>query len=199
MSSQVLGREVRIFWAISETKSSSTRGAANLEAVPRSTLRDQMNGRQSVQKAHEKFLSLTPVQERELVNLILLREKDFQPLLKQEIHLCAQHLTELNGLGSHLGKKWIGRFFQRHNTIILKPSRLISKARKRAVITGGLREYYDGLSNILRHLHVGSDRIYNLDETGLQEGESLAGVVGGTVLTTSSERSRVMLLLGSRS
>jgi 4-hydroxybenzoate polyprenyltransferase len=188
MSSQALGREVRIFWAISETKSSSTRGAANLEAVPRSTLRDQMNGRQSVQKAHEKFLSLTPVQERELVNLILLREKDFQPLLKQEIHLCAQHLTELNGLGSDLGKKWIGRFFQRYNTIILKLSRLISKARKRVVIIGGLREYYDGLSNILRHLHVGSDRIYNLDETGLQEGESLAGVVGGTVLTTSSEK-----------
>ncbi|KAH7463438.1 hypothetical protein FOMA001_g18117 [Fusarium oxysporum f. sp. matthiolae] len=188
MTLNIPDREMRIFRAISDARETSIRAASKLETVPRSTLRDRINGAQPTQIAHEKFLSLTPLQEKELVDLIILREKAFQPLLKSEIHLYAQHLAELNGLGPHLGKNWVDRFFRRHTSVILKPSRLVSTARRKTVTEEGLREYYRGLLAICKELSIGSDRIYNLDETGVQEGESLAGVVAGTVLTTSSEK-----------
>ncbi|KAM5527175.1 hypothetical protein FOXYSP1_20444 [Fusarium oxysporum f. sp. phaseoli] len=79
MQLNVPDRETRIFRAISEASATSVRAAAKLETIPRTTLRDRINGAQPTQLAHEKFLSLTPVQEKELVNLIILREKAFQP------------------------------------------------------------------------------------------------------------------------
>jgi 4-hydroxybenzoate polyprenyltransferase len=188
MTLNIPDRKMRIFRAISEALETSIRAASKLETVPRSTLRDRINGAQPTQIAHEKFLSLTPVQEKELVDLIILREKAFQPLLKSDIHLYAQHLAELNGLGPHLGKNWVDRFFRRHTSVILKPSRLVSTARRKTVTEEGLREYYRGLLAICKELSIGSDSMYNLDEIGVQEGESLAGVVAGTVLTTSSEK-----------
>lgn len=117
-----------------------------------------------------------------------MRDKFFQPLTKQEIHQYAEHLADLNGWGPHLGKRWIDGFFSRHTSVILEPSRLISSARKLLVTESGLREYYLGLGNIIRDKLVGSDRIFNLDETGVQEGESFNGIIAGTSLTTSSEK-----------
>jgi hypothetical protein len=48
--------------------------------------------------------------------------------MKQEIHQYSEHLVDLNGWGPHLGKRLVDRFFHRHTSIILKPSRPISAA-----------------------------------------------------------------------
>ncbi|KAM5526796.1 transposase [Fusarium oxysporum f. sp. phaseoli] len=183
-----MGRELRISRAISEASTRGVRGAAKWETVPRSTLRDRIGGAQPTRLQHQKYLSLTPQQEQELIDLILIREKYSQPLLKKEIHEYAQHLAELNGYGSHLGKDWVNRFFKRHNSVMLKPSRLISVARKKSVTEEGLREYYEGLRRLIIDLSIGTDRMHNLDETGVQEGETIAGIVARTVLTSSSEK-----------
>jgi 4-hydroxybenzoate polyprenyltransferase len=183
-----MDRELRICRAISEASTRGVRGAAKWETVPRSTLRDRIGGAQPTRLQHQKYLSLTPQQEQELIDLILIRERYSQPLLKKEIHEYAQHLAELNGCGSHLGKNWVNRFFKRHNSVMLKPSRLISVARKKSVTEEGLREYYEGLRRLIIDLSIGTDRMHNLDETGVQEGETIAGIVAGTVLTSSSEK-----------
>jgi 4-hydroxybenzoate polyprenyltransferase len=183
-----MDRELRISRAISEASTRGVRGAAKWETVPRSTLRDRIGGAQPTRLQHQKYLSLTPQQEQELIDLILIRERYSQPLLKKEIHEYAQHLAELNGCGSHLGKNWVNRFFKRHNSVMLKPSRLISVARKKSVKEEGLREYYEGLRRLIIDLSIGTDRMHNLDETGVQEGETIAGIVAGTVLTSSSEK-----------
>jgi hypothetical protein len=120
-----MDREIRISRAISEASSSSVRAAAKWETLPRSTLTGRIDGAQSTKLQHQKFLSLTVEQEKELVEHILIREKYAQPLTKAEIHGYAQHIAELNGCGSHLGKNWVDRFFHRHTSVVLKPSRLI--------------------------------------------------------------------------
>jgi 4-hydroxybenzoate polyprenyltransferase len=127
-------------------------------------------------------------QEKELVDFIIIREKYAQPLTKAEIHDYAQHLAELNGCGSRLGKNWVGRFFHRHTSVVLKPSRLVSISRKKAVTEEGLKEYYDGLQRVIIDLSIRTDRMYNLDETGVPEGETIAGVVVVSILTGCAEQ-----------
>jgi hypothetical protein len=70
----------------------------------------------------------------------------------------------------------------------LEPSRLVSTARKKEVTPEALTKYYTGLDTIIKEKLAGTDRIYNVDETGLQEGESHAGVVRRTILTTVAEK-----------
>jgi 4-hydroxybenzoate polyprenyltransferase len=42
--------------------------------------------------------------------------------------------------------------------------------------------------SVIKDLFIGTDHIYNLNETRLQEGITIGGIVGGTVLTTSSDK-----------
>ncbi|KAM6513678.1 hypothetical protein FALCPG4_016052 [Fusarium falciforme] len=51
----------------------------------------------------------------------------------------------------------------------MKPSRLIEAARKLQVTEQGLREYYTGLDGKIKEKLAGTDRIFNVDETGVRE------------------------------
>ncbi|KAI8412582.1 hypothetical protein FOFC_05840 [Fusarium oxysporum] len=126
--------------------------------------------------------------EDDLVNYIIERERAFQPLTRQEIHDFAQALSAVNGGVSYIGKNWVDRFVLRHETIEMKPSRVIDAARKRCVTEESLTEYYDGLSYVIESKKILRSNSYNVDETGAQLGETNGGTVAGTVMTPSSER-----------
>ncbi|KAG7423072.1 hypothetical protein Forpi1262_v015553 [Fusarium oxysporum f. sp. raphani] len=70
----------------------------------------------------------------------------------------------------------------------MKPSRVIDAARKRCVTKETLTEYYDGLSYVIESKNITRQYSYNIDETGVQLGETNGGTVAGTVMTSSSER-----------
>ncbi|SPJ88701.1 related to transposase [Fusarium torulosum] len=123
-----------------------------------------------------------------LVNYIIEREKAFQPLTKRAIQDFAQALSSLNGEVNYIGKNWVDRFFPRHPSIELKPSRVIDAARKRCLTEESLLDYYTGLDWVVRSKLVGSSRMYNVDETGVQQGETDFGIVAGTTLTSISEK-----------
>ncbi|SCO91489.1 uncharacterized protein FRV6_15617 [Fusarium oxysporum] len=84
---------------------------------------------------------LMPIRiEDDLVNYIIQRERAFQPLTRQEIHDFAQALSAVNGDVSYIGKNWVDRFVSRHETIEMKPSKVIDAARKRCVTEEMLTE-----------------------------------------------------------
>ncbi|KAL9572214.1 hypothetical protein ACKAV7_003702 [Fusarium commune] len=70
----------------------------------------------------------------------------------------------------------------------MKPSRVIDAARKRCVTKETLGEYYDGLNWVIDSKNIPRQHSYNVDETGVQLGETNGGTVAGTVMTSSSER-----------
>ncbi|KAI8410901.1 hypothetical protein FOFC_07495 [Fusarium oxysporum] len=135
-----------------------------------------------------KAIGLYPKNEDDLVNYIIQRERAFQPLTRQEIHDFAQALSAVNGDVSYIGKNWVDRFVSRHETIEMKPSRVIDAARKRCVTEEMLTEYYNGLSYVIESKKILRSNSYNIDETGVQLGETNGGTVAGTVMTPSSER-----------
>lgn len=100
---------------------------------------------------------------------MLPHEKALQPHLKTELNHFAQAVVELNGQGTYLRKNWVDRFFSRHSTAPLKPSRLISASWKKAITPEYLTVYHGGLDSLIKELLAGTDRIYNVDETGFQK------------------------------
>ena len=69
----------------------------------------------------------------------------------------------------------------------MKSSRLIKSTRKAAITEAGLSDYFEDLGGLIKSKAAGTDRIHNIDETGIQEGESVAGKVLGTALTRLAE------------
>ncbi|KAJ3549548.1 hypothetical protein NM208_g454 [Fusarium decemcellulare] len=60
----------------------------------------------------------------------------------------------------------------------------IESCRRRAATKEDFERYYKGLDGLIKQLSAGTSRIYNVDETRLQEGETAAHKVAGTSLTT---------------
>ncbi|RFN40377.1 hypothetical protein FIE12Z_13058 [Fusarium flagelliforme] len=188
MESATSDYEYRMSLAVEDAKNIGLRASARKHQFKLSTLKGRCDGGHDIRTAHQKELSLTVQQERDLVSYILDREKAFQPLTKVEIHDFAQALASVNGKICYLGKNWVDRFIQRHTDIEMKPSRVIDSARKRCVTRESLTNYYTGLQWVFNDKHITRENTYNVDETGLQLGETNDGIVAGTVMTASSER-----------
>jgi 4-hydroxybenzoate polyprenyltransferase len=56
------------------------------------------------------------------------------------------------------------------------------------VTKASLSEYYDGLNWVVNTKKITRPYMYNVDETGVQIGETNGGIVAGTAMTSSSER-----------
>jgi 4-hydroxybenzoate polyprenyltransferase len=188
MESSVSDYEYRIALAVEDVKTIGLRPSARKHKIKLSTLKDRCAGGQDITTAHQKDLSLTVTQEEDLVNYILERERAFQPLTRQEIHNFAQALSSVNGEIHYLGKDWVTRFVKRHSSIEMKPARAIESSRKRCVTGESLTEYYDGLRWVVADKNIPRQHTYNVDETGVQIGETNGGIVAGTVITASSDR-----------
>jgi hypothetical protein len=90
MEPSVSDYEYRIALAVEDRKLIGLRASARKHSVPFSTLKDRCGGGHDINTAHQKDLSLTVEQEKDLMNYIIEREKAFQPLSKREIHAFGQ-------------------------------------------------------------------------------------------------------------
>ncbi|PTD03487.1 hypothetical protein FCULG_00012822 [Fusarium culmorum] len=173
--------------AVNDVDNIGLRASARKHAIKISTLKDRCAGSHDINTSHQKELSLTPEQEEDLETYIIDREKAFQPLSKAEIRGFAQQLSDVNGQIPYIGKNWVDRFFTRHPSIQKKVTKVFEAARKRYVTRKTFTEYYDGLHWVINEKNITRQHIYNVDENGMQLGETRAGIVAGTVMTIRSE------------
>jgi len=89
-----------------------------------------------------------------------------------------------SGINTSLGQNWVKRFLQRQNARIkIKKSRNVPIARITAMSTSRIAPWFDQLTNVIHQYNLTSSRIYNMDETGFQEGESsIKKVVGSRAI-----------------
>jgi hypothetical protein len=88
----------------------------------------------------------------------------------------------------YIRKNWVDRFFMRHPTIDIKLSRVIDSIRKYYIMKESLMGSYNGLDWVYKWKKIKRKNKYNIDEIGIQLGETNSGIVAGTVLTTILER-----------
>ncbi|KAJ3454773.1 hypothetical protein MRS44_013373 [Fusarium solani] len=187
MTSQSTDKEVNLSMAIEDAKSIGIRGSARKHGLGPSTLKDRIEGATDIHTAKEKTQKLSPLQEKDIAKRILQREAFHMPANKSEIRAFASAIAKEGGDDKPVGKHWVNRFFTRHEEVKMKPSRLIDAARKKAVTEEGLREHWRGLGDLFDDCDIEEDRLYNVDETGVKEGETQARKVAGTSLTTAAE------------
>ena len=187
MNYQNTDREATISMAKKDAKCVGIRGSARIHGLRPSTLKGRIEGATDIHTAKEKTQKLSPLQEKDIAKWILQREAFHVPANKSEIHAFASAVAKEGGDDQPVGKHWVARFFNRHEEVKIKSSRLIDTARKNAVTEEELREHWRGLGDLFEDCDIEEDRLYNVDETGVQEGETQAGKVAGTSLTTAAE------------
>lgn len=122
--------------------------------------------------------------EARLVEHIKKKCDRFYGVTSAELRQLATDLAKSNNIPikSTLGPKWLNSFLSRHN-LVKRVSQSISIDRARGVSKSALTIFYDLLEDALKCVKS-SDRIYNVDETG--------------VSTVSKPRSKVICIKGAK-
>lgn len=88
------------------------------------------------------------------------------------------------GQDQALGKRWIDRFLKRNPQIKSKPSDPLERARARGSTRPDFEAFFDLLERLVAEKKIKPCNIANMDEHGLQEGESGSGKVLGSSVTS---------------
>ncbi|KJZ70572.1 hypothetical protein HIM_10040 [Hirsutella minnesotensis 3608] len=189
MSSPINSRENDIDNAVFEVLDGLSIAAASRDFdVPRTTLRRRLQGGTTNRDSKENSQRLSQRQEQELINWILAEEAAGRPPSKRNVQAFAQLIAVLGSDDRPIGHNWVNRFIARHEEIKTKVSRGVPSVRTLHSTEEAFRDFYERLDREIKTKSVGSNRIYNIDETGIAEGETQAGKVVGSSLTKHSTK-----------
>ena len=157
--------------------------AARDWGLPPRTLYNRLRGattRRDVKALEQK---LSPAQEEILVDWILLEEACGRAPKGFQVRQFAGRILAEGGDDSGVNKKWLYRFLRRNEAIRGKIGNPLSSARAKYTTKGAVVNFFNLLERHLREKNILPENIANMDECGLQEGESSGGRVFGSALT----------------
>ncbi|KAJ3484616.1 hypothetical protein NLI96_g5517 [Meripilus lineatus] len=167
-----LSQEGRILLAIEDILSSGTRPngkyvlsirqAAALRQVPRTTLQDRFNGRDTRRESHTKEQKVSPAQEDVLVVWLKIMGRRGIPLTRTTLQEYASEISQV-----HIGDSWVTRFLRRHPDITVRWTTSLEACRANSLNRTLVREYFDILNELITTYHIPPENIYNMDEKGL--------------------------------
>ena len=191
MDSPIERREISIQNAVEDVREGAAIAVASRDHhLPRTTLRDRIHGAQDIHAAKENTQRLSPRQEEQLVKWILNEEAAGRPPTRRELMAFAGVIAALGSDDRPIGHNWVTRFLQRHPDIKMKISRGIEAMRSLSSTEDRFRDFWERLDYQIKSKGVGPSRIYNMDETGVAEGETRAGKVIGSSLTKHATRTK---------
>jgi hypothetical protein len=172
----------------------SLRKAAKALGVPRSTLQDRINGRQSHATAHSYQQRLTPEQEAFLVEWILDEDSRAQPPSHLRVREMATRILRMNGDTQPLGQLWVPHFITRNPRVASIVGRTIESARTTAANFETIRAFLELFERTRRELGIQYEDIWNMDETGI----ALGVCTNHQVLASSSKKKAYIKSLEDR-
>lgn len=143
----------------------SLREAARTFDVPKTTLTERFNGRQTRARAHEHQQRLSPGAEAALVEWIIEMGRRGVPLHPTAV---AQHAFAISGV--EVGEHWVARFRTRHGELKAKWTTGLEKCRAQSLNEAAVKEFYNVLGELLEQYNIPEENIYNMDEKGIQLG-----------------------------
>jgi Tc5 transposase DNA-binding domain/helix-turn-helix, Psq domain len=161
----------------------SQSAAAKKYGIPRTTLSDRVHGATSKKDSKTQCQRLSPDQEAFLADWCLHEEATGRAPSRRQIASFAQLILAEGGDHEPLGARWIDRFLRRHEAIHTKGSTLLDSARTRGSTREAYEDFYARLGTQIREKGILPRNITNMDEHGMQELETYAGTVIGTILT----------------
>ena len=92
----------------------SIRQASRATGAARSTVQDRRAGRQPRGQEEVKHARLTRYQEEVLAKYIQNTLLQYAPVNREQPHVVAEMLAQLNKPNARLGKNWLSRYLSRH-------------------------------------------------------------------------------------
>ncbi|OQD85175.1 hypothetical protein PENSOL_c105G05350 [Penicillium solitum] len=168
-------QEGRLLLAIQAFKNRDIRSvslAARTFNVPRSTLRDRLNGHTERSTTRANSHKLTEIEEESLEKWILSmdsRGSAPQPSIVREM---ADLLLEKRGTTSVLsvGEKWVYNFVKRRPLLSSRFSKRYNYERAKCEDPKIIREWFDLVQKTILQFGIDPDDIYNFDEIGFAIG-----------------------------
>jgi hypothetical protein len=101
----------------------SIRQVSQATDVARSTIQDRRAGRQPRGQEEIKHARLTRYQEEVLAKYIQNTQLQYAPVNREQLHVVAEMLAQLNEPNTRLGTHWLSRFLDRHPDLKAASSR----------------------------------------------------------------------------
>lgn len=155
--------------------------------ISRSTLSRKIKGQQERHATQETNQRLTNTKKRYLALWIANKEEARRAPSKPKVSEFASCILKERGDNTGVGKRWINGFLYRNNDIKLKKSRTLKSSRAKESVPEKIDEFLELLGQQIEKKQVKPQNITNLDENGVQKGESEGGQVLGTVLRKGAE------------
>ena len=115
-------------------KFKSIRKVSRATGVARSTVQDRHAGRQPRGQEDVKHARLTRYQEEILAKYIQNTQLQYAPVNRQQLHVVAEMLAQLNEPNTRLGKNWLSRYLDRHPDLKTARNRGLDSKRITAAI-----------------------------------------------------------------
>lgn len=187
----------------------STKKAAKLFNIPRTTLRDHISGRRGKEGANGGRPTVLPAyEEQKLASCLGIMEKWGFGLSRTEVLTLVEQYCRLNNVKTPFksgrpGPDWF-ILFKKRNKLSLKKPQAVEKARQKCNDPFIIYPYFELLENTINDLGL-QDKphlIYNLDETGFNMDPARHKSVGptgqpSTRTTSGPGRENITVLLAA--
>ena len=107
----------------------SIRQVSRATGAARSTVQDRRTGRQPRGQEEVKHARLTRYQEEVLAKYIRDTQLQYAPVNREQLHVVAEMLAQLNEPNARLGKNWLSRFLNRHSDLKTSRNRELDSKR----------------------------------------------------------------------
>jgi len=140
--------------------------------VIRQTIVKRLQGSQSHHKAHALQQKMPPEMEEVFLQWILAEDRAGQAPNYARMRAMAEEMLQGAGLPTGLGENWHHRFKERHPEIKAVHARHVDADRVNACNPEAILEWFERLDAIKREYKINDSHTYNMDETGLQMGDT---------------------------
>jgi hypothetical protein len=143
----------------------STRQAANIYHIPRSTLGDHIKGIHTRAEAHVGQQHLSPTEEEVLVDWAKVLGHWGVPLTYSTL---SQYASEISG--KSIGKSWPQQFLSRHPDLKIKATTGLEKCRAKALNKMAVDGFFHILEQVTQEFKIKPQNAWNVDKKGVQIG-----------------------------
>jgi hypothetical protein len=146
--------------------------AARETGVLRQTIEARVNGAKPQNQAHDMQLKVPRELEEELVQWILAEDRAGQAPGYARTRTMAEEMLDAAGLPSYIGENWHKRFHKRYPEILAVDARHVEAARINACNKETVLAFFEKLKAIKHEYKINDAHMYNMDESGIQMGDT---------------------------
>ena len=174
-TAKLVKQEGRIQLAISDLKTqkvSSVKAAAELYRIPRTTLRDRLNGAQHRPEARANGLILTAAEEESLVRWILSLDQRGASPRPSHVQIMANLLLAKRGSSTpkRVGANWSSKFIKRRPELKSSFSQQYNYQRAKCEEPEVIKKWFERIQIVIMQHGIALKDIYNFNETGYAMG-----------------------------